>query len=94
MATTRTRTRTPSPPSTLTLRVRLSKAEKVKLIRLCVLHQNEHRHGNKKVFWSKIRGLLYEEIGKELRDPQQTVDGLVAQFQADIAREENGAGTY
>ena len=74
------------------LRVRLSKAEKVKLIRLCVVHQSEHRHGNKKVFWSKIRGLLFEDIGKELRDPQQTVDGLVAQFQADIAREETGTG--
>ena len=33
------------------LRVRLSKAKKVKL---CVVHQCEHRHGNKKVFWSKI----------------------------------------
>ena len=31
-------------------------------------------------------------IGKELRDPQQTVDGLVAEFQGDIAREETGTG--
>jgi len=74
------RTSTPSDristPSSGGGRVRLCEEDKVKLVRLCILHQADHRYGNKKVFWTKIREPLKEEIGKELRDPQQAVNTL------------------
>jgi len=41
--------------------VRLTKEEKIRLLRLCILHQGDYRHGNK-VFWVQIQDLLKEEI--------------------------------
>ena len=63
---------------------RLTEEEKVKLVRLCVLHQGD---GNKKAFWGQIRYLLKEDIGKDLRDPQQVVNALATQFQRQIKKE-------
>ncbi|RPB26675.1 hypothetical protein L211DRAFT_646594 [Terfezia boudieri ATCC MYA-4762] len=81
-----------TPAATTKKRVRFTDEEKLKLIRLCVLHQKDHRHGNKKTFWMKIRDLLQEETGKELRDPQQTVDALVIQYQNQVKKEEKESG--
>ena len=87
-------TATPTPtPTPIGRRVRLSEQEKVELVRLCVHHQADHHHGNKKAFWSHISQLLNDKIGKLLRDPQQTVDALVTQFQAQIKRAEKESGT-
>ena len=92
-------TPTPSPaPSAIhtslaTRRVRLSEQVKLELVRLCILYQADHHYGNKKAFWSHISQLLNNKIGKSLRDPQQTVDGLVTQFEAQIKREEKESGT-
>jgi len=86
--------RTSTPNSSGGSRVRLCEEDKVKLVRLCILHQADHRYGNKKVFWTKIRELLKEEIGKELRDPQQAVNALVTQFEVLIKKEEKESGRY
>ena len=86
--------RTSTPSGGNNSRVRLSEEEKVKLVRLCILHQADHRYGNKKVFWTKIRELLKEEIGKELRDLQQALNSLVTQFEVQVKKEEKESGRY
>ena len=35
-------------------RARLTEEGMAKLLRLCILHQVDHRQGNKKVFWAQI----------------------------------------
>ncbi|RPB29567.1 hypothetical protein L211DRAFT_832273 [Terfezia boudieri ATCC MYA-4762] len=84
---------TPMPSGRIGGRVRLTEEEKVKLVRLCILHQADHRHGNKKAFWVTIRDLLKDEIGKELQDPHQAMNALVAQFESLIKKEEKESGT-
>jgi hypothetical protein len=63
------------------------------LIRLCVSHQEEFVHGLKRDFWLTMAALLKNEIGKELRDPQSTMKGLVAGRRADLRRALQESGT-
>ena len=65
-------------------RVKLSQHEKVTLIRLCIRHQDDYRQGNKKGFWIKIRRLLHDEIGKEIRVPQKQMQKLVTDFESQM----------
>jgi hypothetical protein len=48
------------------------------LLKLCIQFQGEHNHGNKGNFWKKMSTLLHQEHGVLLKDPQSTVDDMVA----------------
>ncbi|KAF8473504.1 hypothetical protein BDZ91DRAFT_714793 [Kalaharituber pfeilii] len=92
----RPRTATPSSrssASTEALRTRLNEQEKLHLARLCIQNQAEHQPGQKGKFWEKIKILLKDEIGKELRDPQATMKNMLLQFEIEEEKEAKESGT-
>ncbi|KAF8458766.1 hypothetical protein BDZ91DRAFT_742538 [Kalaharituber pfeilii] len=72
---------TQSPAPADNLRTRLNDEEKLHLVRLCIEYQVEHVKGKKGAFWQKIRMLLKEQIGKDLRNPHNTMRILLQQFE-------------
>ncbi|KAF8457325.1 hypothetical protein BDZ91DRAFT_852369 [Kalaharituber pfeilii] len=83
---------TPNPPSS-TAQTRLTEEERLILVRLCLEYQDEHTPRNKTKFWLKIKLLLLEKIGKELKDPQQAITRMVEQLEIDDRRERKESGT-
>ncbi|KAF8445457.1 hypothetical protein BDZ91DRAFT_753715 [Kalaharituber pfeilii] len=63
------------------LRTQLNDEEKLHLVHLCIEYQAEHVKGKKGAFWEKIRMLLKEQIGKDLRDPHSIMRILLQQFE-------------
>ena len=47
----------------------------------------------KGAFWTRIRVLLQDEIGKELKDPQDTMTTMLIQHQIEEKREAKESGT-
>ncbi|KAF8461996.1 hypothetical protein BDZ91DRAFT_735584 [Kalaharituber pfeilii] len=72
---------TPSLSPAPTILASRGRGQKLHLVRLCIEYQVEHVKGKKGAFWQKIRMLLKEQIGKDLRDPHSTMRILLQQFE-------------
>lgn len=74
-------------------RARLTDEEKLVLVRLCVNYQDEHTRGNKANFWIKIKQLLKDETGKELKNLQDTIRLMSTTLEVQDRREQRESGT-
>ncbi|KAK9311289.1 hypothetical protein V1524DRAFT_459762 [Lipomyces starkeyi] len=52
---------------------------KVRLVRLCVLHQSEYARRRKVQFWKDISHIFEAETGLPIKKPGQTVESLIRQ---------------
>ena len=81
-------------PSQERQRARLTDEEKLVLVRLCVNYQEEHTRGNNLAnFWIKIKQLLKDETGKELKNPQDTIRLMTTALEVQDRRELRESGT-
>ncbi|KAI5816078.1 hypothetical protein BZA77DRAFT_67862 [Pyronema omphalodes] len=67
--------------------------DRLALIKFCIEYNEENVYGNKKQFWQKMSLLLQQECGLLLRDPQSTVDDMVASRRIVLARQKKESGT-
>lgn len=74
-------------------RTHLSNDDKIILLNLCVECQAEHVHNKKMAFWILISELLEKETGVKLKDPQKTVNILVARRKAEVRTQSRESGT-
>lgn len=74
--------------STKPRRTFLTEDNKLTLMKLCLVHEAEHRPGKKSAFWVDISERLLQESGIKLRDPHGTVKGLVAARKATLTKHE------
>jgi hypothetical protein len=63
------------------------------LLKLCIQFHQEHVYGNIKKFWGKMSLLLAQECGVLLKDPQSTIDDMVAARRIVVAAQKEESGT-
>jgi hypothetical protein len=63
------------------------------LLKLCIQWQDENVYGNKTKFWYKMSVLLAQECGVLLKDPQSTIDDMVAARRIVVATQKTESGS-
>jgi protein-tyrosine-phosphatase len=72
---------------------KLNEADKIVLVQLCVENQEKYYYGNMKKFWIEVSVLLQQKTGKELKDPNSTITGMVALRRVKREQEKLESGT-
>jgi hypothetical protein len=67
--------------------------DRLALLKLCIESHDENVYGNKKQFWSKMSLLLQQECRVLLKDPQSTIDDMVAARRIVVAQQKTESGT-